>query len=179
MPLTQQNWLDWSVWICHKNGLSSFGPELATSLCQMPALKSLNLSGNLLEKPVLQDCMNSMTVIDEDLRNMLDSLPNLRVMRLDRNPSRFDCNLIDTFRWYLQNFVRVAKFDLRCGSGYNSFYVSRPILSLSEPHLKCHGTTSPKTSVSSSGFKLWETYFDSWPGLWCHRLCVDHFPGNQ
>lgn len=131
----------------------------------MTALKSLKLSGNFLEKPSLDPCMqslvtldlsnNSMTVLGKNLQNVLECLPNLRIVRLDRNPYKCDCNLIDTRRWLRRTHVPVAKFDLRCGSAYNSSYVGRPILSLSESDLKCHvktgGKTRPNTSVSSSG----------------------------
>ena len=130
------------------NEFMVFGAGVADSLCKMPILKRLNLSDNWIEMPVIKDCMtnlevldlsnNSMPIIHEGLRKVLDTLPNLREVRLDQNPFKCDCGMIETHRWLRSTRTAVVnKESLVCDSGFHSSYKGKSILSLEESDLKC------------------------------------------
>lgn len=142
------------------NEFMVFGASVADSLCKMPMLKSLNLSDNWIEIPVLRDCMqnlevldlsnNSMPIIPGDLRKVLDRLPKLREVRLDLNPFKCDCGMIETHRWLRSTRTEVVDKDaLVCDSGYHSSYKGKPILSLAETDLKCQVIPKPSSKAAS------------------------------
>ena len=130
-----------------QNEFCAFSPDAAASLCRLTSLKTLNLSNNCLEKPSLKDCMknlvtldlshNNMPIVHEDLRHVIDSLPNLKDVRLDHNMFACDCGLVETYRWLQQTNAPIRKTELRCRTGYHSSYINKTVLSLKESDLKC------------------------------------------
>ena len=129
------------------NEFTVFHKEAAASLCQMPGLKLLNLSNNGLEKLILDRCMRNLVTldlshnrlerIDEDLRTVIDALPNLQEVRLNNNQFNCDCGFIDTHRWFRETKAPINKVQLLCDQGYHSSYIGKTVLALNEADLKC------------------------------------------
>ena len=141
------------------NEFMVFGPGVADTLCKMPMLKSLNLSDNWIKKPVLRDCMknlevldlsnNSMPIIPEDLRNLIDTSSKLIEVRLDQNPFKCDCGFIETYRWLRSTSAPVNKEEIRCDSGYHSSYKGKTVISLTESDLQCQVIPKPNSKTAS------------------------------
>ena len=136
-----------------------FNSEAAASLCQMPALKVLDLSHNNLEEPALNNCVknlrtldlsyNMMPVISEKLRDVLDDLPRLREVRFDHNQFNCDCGFIGTHRWLRKTSVPVNSDALRCYTGYHSSYINKTVLSLNESDLRCEPIPKASSKAAS------------------------------
>ena len=135
-----------------------FHEGAAASLCQMSSLKHLNLSHNLLEKLVLKRCMkklvsldlshNKLERIEEDLRNVIDALPNLQEVKLDFNRFKCDCGLIDTHAWLKTTRAPINKELLLCEEGYHSSYFGKPVISLEQSDLKCEVQAQSSSAAS-------------------------------
>lgn len=141
------------------NEFYSFGSGAGASLCEMTALKTLNLSNNYLNNPELKDCMtnlatldlshNKMPIVHEDLRRVIDNLHSLEDVRLDHNPFHCDCGLVDTYRWLQQTEAPINKNELRCSTGYHSSYINKAVISLNESDLKCQLIPQPSSKAAS------------------------------
>ncbi|KAL4233714.1 hypothetical protein ACF0H5_008394 [Mactra antiquata] len=139
-----------------RNELFSFSESAANAFCELRALKLLDLSHNMLDKPSLPispNCLEELRKIDlsfnkinylpVDFMSKMEHLKNLQKVRLDNNPYACDCGLIETWDWITTTNIPINKDEMLCASGYHSSYINKPIIHLKRSDLKCQPRKQP------------------------------------
>ena len=109
------------------NNIQGLYYDAGTALCDLYALKYLNLSHNNLTNPMIRECMANLEVLDLSnnsisrlapaLMDSIDGLLQLKEAYLDNNPYACDCSVQGMVDWLNSTWQPVNKTKIVCIHG--------------------------------------------------------------